>query len=100
MAIVVQVDYGDMSLDQYDEVVETLGLLPGGPPPPGVLFHCVSARGDGIRILDVWESPEALEDFQRRRIGPVLEQLGVRSPPRMSVVDVHRYYAANPRARR
>jgi len=96
MAIVVQVDYRDVTLDQYDEIVEALGLLPGGPPPAGVLFHCVTAVAHGIRILDVWESPEALEEFQAHRITPLLEQLGVHSRPEMTILDVHRYYAATP----
>lgn len=56
MAVGVQVDYRGVTLEQYDEVVEILGLLPGSPPPPGVLFHCVTKTHDGIRIIDVWES--------------------------------------------
>jgi len=71
MAVGVLVDYRGVTLDQYDEVVEIMGLLPGGPPPSGVLFHCVTKTDDGIRIIDVWESRRALFEFQEETIEPL-----------------------------
>jgi hypothetical protein len=38
MAVGVLVDYRDVTLEQYDEVVEIMGHLPGGPPPSGCSF--------------------------------------------------------------
>ena len=92
MAVVVQVDYPGMTLEQYDELVETLGLLPGGPPPRGVLFHSAMKIDGGIRIFDAWESPEALQEFQGNTIGPVLNKLGVTETPEMTFLDVHNYF--------
>ena len=92
MAVGVQIDYRDVSLEQYDEVVEILGLLPGGPPPSGVIFHCVTETVDGIRILDVWESREALQAFQEEEIAPIFRKIGVSDPPETTFFAVHNYF--------
>jgi hypothetical protein len=92
MAVGVQVDYRDVSLEQYDEVVEIMGLLPGGPPPSGVIFHCVTNIGEGIRIIDVWESREAFEAFQEDEIAPIFQKLGVSDPPQTTFFGVHNYF--------
>ena len=92
MAVGVQVDYRDVSLEQYDEVVEILGLLPGGPPPSGVIFHCVTKTVGGIRIIDVWESREALQAFQEEEIAPIFRKIGVSHPPETTFFAVHKYF--------
>lgn len=92
MAIAVQVDYHGVTLELYDDIVETLGLLPGGPPPAGVLFHCATRTEDGIRILDVWESREAFLAFQEETIAPLLREVGVTDPPETRFFELHRYY--------
>ena len=99
MAVGVQVDYRGVTLEQYDEVVEIMGLLPGGPPPTGVLFHCVTETDDGIRIIDVWESREALQAFQDAEIAPLFSKLDVNHPPETRFFELHRYYLASRRSR-
>jgi hypothetical protein len=92
MAVGVQVDYRGVSLEQYDEVVEIMGLLPGGPPPSGVLFHCVTKTDNGIRIIDVWQSREALHAFQEDEIAPVFRKIGVSAAPETKFFEVHNYF--------
>jgi len=36
MAVEVQIDCRDVTLEQYDEAMEIGGFLPGGPLPPEV----------------------------------------------------------------
>lgn len=92
MAVGVLVDYRDVTLEQYDEVVEIMGHLPGGPPPSGVLFHCVTKTDEGIRIIDVWESRQALERFQEEDIAPVFRKIGVVNPPETTFFEVHNHF--------
>ena len=92
MAVGVQVDYRDVSLEQYDEVVEIMGLLPGGPPPSGVIFHCVTKTDDGIRVIDVWESRQAFEAFQDEETAPIFRKIGVSDPPETTFFPVHNYF--------
>jgi len=97
MAVGVLVDYRGVTLDQYDEVVEIMGLLPGGPPPSGVLFHCVTKTDDGIRIIDVWESRRALFEFQEETIEPLFRKIGVLEPPQIRFFEVHNYFVTRRR---
>ena len=39
MAVAVQLDFKGETLEQYDEAIERIGLLPGGPAAQEQLFH-------------------------------------------------------------
>jgi len=91
MAIGVQLDFRGATLEQYDQVVETLGFLPGGPAPPEALFHWVTQTGDGIRIIDVWTSREEFERFAGDKIVPGFREVGV-SSPEVQFIEVHNYF--------
>jgi hypothetical protein len=93
--VAVEVIYRNVSLEQYSEAIEIMGLLPGGPPPPGVLLHCMTTSDEGIRIFDVWESREALTEFQDSVIAPVFRRVGALEPPETHVFDIQNYYVAN-----
>jgi hypothetical protein len=92
MAFGVQLDFKGATLGQYDELVESLGYLPGGPPPGEVLFHYVTKTDDGIRIIDIWESRQAFDKFAEKYTVDVFEPMG--SPlPEIQFLDVHNYFA-------
>src|ERR1700686_4863127 len=50
MAVAVQLDFRGATLEQYDEINERLGLLPGGPASPHEFFHWVMKTVDGFRV--------------------------------------------------
>ena len=92
MATGVLLDFVGATLEHYDEVVERLGFLPGGPAAPAVPFQPVAASDDGIRVIDVWESREAFERFTREKVVPAFGELGVAPPPIQSI-EVHNYFS-------
>ena len=49
MAIAVQLDFNGATLDQYDQVIQKMGLQ-SGSTPPGALFHWVAKTPDGLRV--------------------------------------------------
>ena len=67
MAIAVVMDFKGATLDQYDKVMEKMGLAgdPSAMPEHG-LSHFVCATDDGICVTDVWETREAFEKFAAR----------------------------------
>ena len=69
MAVAVVMEF-EGTLDQYDQVVESMGLTPGGPTPPGALFHWVTKTDNGFRVTDVWESAERSRVSPRSTSGP------------------------------
>ena len=91
MAIAVVMDLDGGTLEQYDQVVEKMGLTPGGPAPEGALFHWVTLVDGGLRVTDVWETREAFDGFAQEKIGPITAEVGIPGPPMMSFFEVHAY---------
>ncbi len=97
MAVAVQFDFHDATLDQYDEISEMLGTLPGGPANPQELFHWVMQTNDGFRVTDVWESRAAFEAFEREKLRPIFQEVGITHPPEIQVFEVYNYLAGGHR---
>jgi len=97
VAVAVQLDFEGASLDQYDEINEMLGALPGGPANPHELFHWVMGTADGFRVLDVWETREAFETFAQEKLVPILEVVSVPHPPQIQFYEIHNYLAGGHR---
>lgn len=91
MAVAVQIDFKDATLDQYDQVIQKMGFTPGGKGAPGGLFHWVTQTADGIRVTDVWETREQFEQFAQEKIGPITQEVGAPGPSNITVFEVHNY---------
>lgn len=92
MAIAVVLDFEGATLDQYDEVLQKMGLTPQGKGGPGSLFHWVTKTDGGIRVTDVWQTKEQFEKFAQEQIGPITGDVGMPAPS-MTFFDVHNYLA-------
>ena len=47
-------------------------------PPPGLLLHAAGELEDGrVRIVNMWESEQAMLSFSRERLSPALEAVGI-----------------------
>ena len=93
MAVGVQLDFKGATLEQYDEINERIGLLPGGPASRQELFHWAAKTDDGFRVVDVWETREAFEQFATEKLGPLYREVGVLAPPDTQFFEVHNYFA-------
>jgi hypothetical protein len=93
MTIGVQIDFPGATLDQYDQAIERMGYLPGGPSARHELFHWVTKTDSGIRVVDVWDSREAYEEFAEERIRPVASEVGIPEPPKVQFFEVYNYFA-------
>ncbi|MGC9381862.1 hypothetical protein [Streptomyces sp. MH13] len=62
MALLMEIEYPGVTAEQYDEVQDTAGTR-SGRPAPGLLVHVAVVTADGLRVVDVWESREALEAY-------------------------------------
>jgi hypothetical protein len=81
--------------DQYDAV--DAALDPQGDPPEGLIAHSARFDGDTLKILDIWESPEAFGAFAESRLGPTIgETLGDDAPdgpPQPKFTELHNAYS-------
>jgi hypothetical protein len=91
MAVAVQLDFRGVTLEQYDQINERIGLLPGGPASREELFHWVTKIDDGFRVIDVWESREAFQKFAQEKLSPIYQEVGVPHPPEIQFFEVHNY---------
>ena len=79
-------DFSGGSLDQYNQVVDKMNL--GGKTAPGGIYHWVAETDDGFRVVDVWETSEAYEQFAQEKIGPLTAEVGL-APPAVQQYEVH-----------
>ena len=92
MAVAVEMNFRGATLDQYDQVLEKMGLTPRGSGPPGAVSHWAAKTDDGIRVVDVWETKEQFERFAQEQIGPYTREAGFTEEPEMRFYDVHNYF--------
>jgi hypothetical protein len=71
---------------QYDRTNANLGIADDGDLPPGLVVHTCAVTDDGIVVVDVWDSADALEDFARDRLSAALAEAGVTATPRITAV--------------
>jgi hypothetical protein len=91
MAVAIEMEFEGATLEQYEQVMELMGLEPGGDAPPNALFHWVTETDSGLHIVDVWETREAFDQFAEEQIGPHSATAGFPSPPQMTFHEVHNY---------
>ena len=74
-----------------DEVTTEMGAAEN--PPAGMIVHVHFMENGRARVVDVWESAEALETFRQNRLMPailkVAERRGIQmTQPQTSVTEV------------
>lgn len=94
MTVAIVMEFEGATLAQYDEIIQKMGQTPGGPGPPGELFHWAAETDTGLLVTDVWETREQFDKFSEERIGPISAEVGFPSPPSLTFHDVHNYLTA------
>ena len=90
MAITVVFNFDGGTVEQYDALVREMGIA-GQPASAsaGLVFHAAGPAAGGVRVVDVWESQEALDRLSQDRLMPAAEKIGGIPQPRVEVVPVH-----------
>ena len=91
MAVAVELNFKGATTDQYDQVIQKMGLRQGGPTPKGAISHFVTPTDDGFRVVDVWETREIFDRFAEEQIVPYTREVGITEEPEMRFYDVHNY---------
>jgi hypothetical protein len=71
----------------YEKTISMLGLP--GNPPAGQVAHAAGPIPGGWRVVDTWESKEAMDAFFRDRLMAVLQQMGWMPIPH--IYPLHNY---------
>lgn len=72
---------------QYDQVRNE--VAPGNKLPPGMLYHAGGPVQNGWRVIEVWESQEAVDRFFREKLGAALQKANITAQPELfQVVNI------------
>lgn len=96
MAVAVEITFpGPDGLANYKKGLAVMGVASGGPhPDPSCLLHwATEIDGGACVVTDVWKTQAAFESFAAGKLGPVMEEVGIDTPP-MKFVDVASFLTA------
>jgi quinol monooxygenase YgiN len=79
MAVGVAFQGTGVSQDQYQQVFDQ--VAPDGQLQPGMLYHAAGVSPDGVVVVEVWESQEALQRFFQEQLGQALLQANITVQP-------------------
>jgi len=81
MAIVVKFSVSNMTAEKYDKVLKRLEAA-GAGAPSGRLHHVSFGSRDNLQVIDVYDSPQSLENFGKT-LAPILMELGIKAEPQV-----------------
>ena len=89
MAVVMVQDAEGGNQEIYDRINEFLKAHED--PPEGLIIHTAGPTETGWRVVDVWESAEALARFRDERLMPAIKAAvgSLPAPPRVQVNEVY-----------
>jgi hypothetical protein len=94
MPVVIVHEGPSLTQERYEQVVQRLTGgksrldSPSDWPVEGLIFHAAGQSERGFRVVDVWESEEAVRRFGET-LQPVLAEVGVTDPP--EIYPVHTF---------
>ena len=94
MSTVMLMEWPGLTQDQYNQVMRTLDL--DKKPPNGGIFHVAGFTTGTLHVLDIWESQQAFEKFQKERLDDAIKKAGITSHPKVQFYPAHNIYVPNP----
>ena len=96
MPIVAVFQSPSLTQEQYDETVRRIAgkdrmESPSDWPAAGLLAHITGEAANGFRVVDVWESEEAFNEFGQTLM-PILQDLGIEGRP--DIYPAHSFVSA------
>ena len=90
MAILIRFTPSALTSEQYDAVGQKL-QEGGNWPPDGLLAHVCFGTSGNLRVSEVWESREQMEQFGEKLM-PVLQEENVDLAGEPEVIEVEGYF--------
>ncbi|HEX2272576.1 MAG TPA: hypothetical protein VHG90_01745 [Acidimicrobiales bacterium] len=87
MAIMVIIEWEGMTPENYDELRAAVGWL--DQAPQGGRCHLVAFGDGGVRMTDVWDSAEDLQNFVDGKLMPEVRNLGLPDQARLTILPLH-----------
>ena len=87
MAVIAVFEHPTLTRESYETSILRLAgkekaESPSDWPVPGLIAHIAGDTGNGFRVVDVWESEEALGRFAEA-LKPVMQEIGIEAEPQI-----------------
>lgn len=93
MSVVMSMRWPGITPELYEAARAEVGWEERAPD--GGYLHVAWFDADGLRVTDVWASPEHFQRFGEERLLPVVKgKLGVTSEPVVTFTPLHRRFVA------
>ncbi len=92
MAMAQVLEFSGVGIDKYDAVRSELGWIDNNSAPEGLLAHAAGATGDGIYVIEWWESVSDWDRFLATRLQPAFQKVGGIPQPKAVQFEVHGRY--------
>ena len=91
MATVMNMRWRGVTPEQYDEARKLVNWE--GDAPDGARFHIAWFDDDGLRVVDLWDSPGQFQAFVENRLNPGVQEVGIEGEPEVEFSDAHAVFA-------
>ena len=92
MAIGMIMQFTGVHQEQYDAVMEKMGIAANWPQ--GIVSHVAGATDVGWVVVDVWESRQQFDSFFETRLKPAFQAAGGLPEPKVTFFQVHNRFPA------
>jgi hypothetical protein len=86
MSILIRFTPANVTTEKYDESLRRLEEG-GNWPPDGLEYHVAFGPNDNLRVSEIWDSREQLEEFGKRLM-PLLAGIGI-DPGEPELLEIH-----------
>ena len=93
MSTMLLMEWTGVTPNQYNQVLRALDLDKN--PPNGGILHVAGFEGGTLRVLDIWDSQQSFERFQKDRMTAAVQKAGITSQPQVQFCPVHNIYVPN-----
>jgi hypothetical protein len=91
MATVMSMSWRGVTPEQYEAARKLVDWE--GDVADGGLLHIAWFTDEGIRIVDLWESPEHFQRFVESRLMPGVREIGIEGEPEVEFHQPHAVFA-------
>jgi hypothetical protein len=79
-------------IEMIDAVTEEMNAK--ADPPDGMIVHVTYVDGDRVRVVDVWETQAAFDEFNSTRLGPAVGKIAAQQgmemgEPETVAIELH-----------
>ncbi len=93
MTTIMVMHWPEVSDDQYQQARKEINWE--GNIPKGAKFHVAWMGGDGLHVLDLWDSQEDFGRFVQERLMPGVRKLGIQGQPKVEFAEPLSVFAPN-----